>query len=91
MKAYVPRIPKMWYFLGLAVFKVELLAVKVGSKIKKKIDGKAVSKKRHGHNFDFFGPKRIARLLDIVEKPCYSFQTKKIKIVAVSHCSSEVK
>ena len=43
-----------------------------------------VKKKRHGHNFDFFGPKRIARLLDIVEKPCYSFQTKKIKIVAVS-------
>ena len=43
-----------------------------------------MSKKRHGHNLDFFGPKRIARLLDIVEKPCYSFQTKKIKIVAVS-------
>ena len=75
----------MWYFLGLAVFKVELLAAEVGSKFKKKIDGKAASKKkRHGHNFDFFGPKRIARLLDIVEKPCYSFQTKKIKIVAVS-------
>ena len=49
MKAYVPRIPKMWYFLGLAVFEVELLAVEVGSKIKKKIDGKAVLKKRHGH------------------------------------------
>ena len=30
VKAYVPRIPKMWYFLGLAVFKVELLAVEVG-------------------------------------------------------------
>ena len=46
MKAYVPRIPKMWYFLGLAVFKVELLAAKVGSKFKKKIDGKEVSKKK---------------------------------------------
>ena len=46
MKAYVPRIPKMWYFLGLAVFKVELLAVEVGSKIKKKIDGKAALKKK---------------------------------------------
>ena len=46
MKAYVPRIPKMWYFLGLAVFEVELLAVEVGSKIKKKIDGKAVLKKK---------------------------------------------
>ena len=37
MKAYVPRIPKMWYFLGLAVFKVELLALKVRSNFKKKI------------------------------------------------------
>ena len=85
MKAYVPRIPKMLYFLGLAVFKVELLALKVRSNFKKKIPPKKnVTKKRHGHNFDSFGPKRIARLLDIVEKPCYSFQTKKIKIVAVS-------
>ena len=46
MKAYVPRIPKMWYFWGLAVFKVELLAVEVGSKINKKIDGKAALKKK---------------------------------------------
>ena len=44
-KAYVPRIPKMWYFLGLAVFKVELLAPEVGSKFKKN-GGKAVSKKK---------------------------------------------
>ena len=43
-----------------------------------------VKKKRHGHNFDFFGLKRIARLLNYVEQPCYSFRTKKIKIVAVS-------
>ena len=43
-----------------------------------------VTKKRHGRNFDFFGLKRIARLLNYVEQPCYSFRTKKIKIVAVS-------
>ena len=36
----------MWYFLGLAVFKVELLAAEVGSKFKKKIDGKAALKKK---------------------------------------------
>ena len=42
MKAYAPRIPKMSYFLGLAVFEVELLAAEVGSKFKKKIDGKVV-------------------------------------------------
>ena len=46
MKAYVLSYPKMWYFLGLAVFKVELLAAEVGSKFKKKIDGKAASKKK---------------------------------------------
>ena len=46
MKAYVPRIPKMWYFLGLAVFKVELLAVEVGSNFKKKNDIKVVLKKK---------------------------------------------
>ena len=34
-----------------------------------------VTKKRHGHNFDFFGLKRIARLLNYVEQPCYSFQS----------------
>ncbi|MDP6384549.1 MAG: hypothetical protein QF385_15185, partial [SAR324 cluster bacterium] len=39
-----------------------------------------VKKKRHGHNFDFFGLKRIAQLLNYVEQPCYSFWTKKIKI-----------
>ena len=36
VKAYVPRIPKMWYFLCLAVLKVELLAPEVRSKFKKK-------------------------------------------------------
>ena len=46
MKADVLSYSKMWYFLGLAVFKVELLAAEVGSKFKKKIDGKAVSKKK---------------------------------------------
>ena len=45
MKAVVLSYPKMWYFLGLAVSKVELLAPEVGSKFKKKFDGNAVSKK----------------------------------------------
>ena len=51
MKADVLSFPKMWYFLDLAVFKVELLAVDVGSKFKKKIYGKALFKKRYVHNF----------------------------------------
>ena len=41
-------------------------------------------KKRHGHNFDFWGLKRIGRLINYVIKQCYSFQVSKIKIVAVS-------
>ena len=35
MKADVPRISKMWYFLGVALFKGELLPVAVGSNSKK--------------------------------------------------------
>ena len=41
-------------------------------------------KKRHGHNFDFSGLKRIAGLVHSISYPTYSFQPRKIKIVAVS-------
>ena len=41
-------------------------------------------KKRHGHNFDFSGLKRIAGLVHPISYPTYSFQVRKIKIVAVS-------
>ena len=46
LKAYAPRILKMWYFLGLAVFKVELLAIKVRSNSKKKSRIKKRSQKK---------------------------------------------
>ena len=36
VKADILSYPKMWYFLGLVVFKVELLAPEVESKLKKK-------------------------------------------------------
>ena len=45
---------------------------------------RGVKKKRHGHNFEFWGLKRIARPANHVWRPCYSFQTPKIDIVAVS-------
>ena len=35
-KADVQRFPKMWYFLGVRLFKGELLAVKVKSNFKEK-------------------------------------------------------
>ena len=41
-------------------------------------------KKRHSHNFDFSGLKRIGWVTNRVDKTCYSFQAWKIKIVAVS-------
>ena len=45
---------------------------------------KKCQKKRHGHNFDFLGLKRIAKVTRMVDQTCYSFQTRKLKIVAVS-------
>ena len=41
-------------------------------------------KKRHGHNIDFWGLKRIARTSNMVGTTCYSFQTSKIEIELVS-------
>ena len=55
VKAYVPRIPKMWYFLGLAVFKVELLAPEVGSNFKKRKWWKGGVKKKSRPQFLDFG------------------------------------
>ena len=50
----------MWYFLGLAVFKVKLLAPEVGSNLKKN-GGKAVSKKKSQPQFLDFGPEIESR------------------------------
>ena len=73
VKAEVLRFPKMWYFLGVRLFKGELLAVKVKSNFKK-----------NGSQFYFSGLKRIAKVTNRVDQTCYSFQAQKIKIVAVS-------
>ena len=40
-------------------------------------------KKKNCHNFDFSGLKRIAKVTHRVDYTCYSFQTRKLKIVAV--------
>ena len=44
---------------------------------------RGVTKKSHGHNFDFSGLKRIGWVTNRVDHTCYSFQTRKLKIVAV--------
>ena len=73
----------MWYFLGLAFFKVELLAAKVGSKLKKN-GGKAVSKKSHGHNF-WISHLKFNHALDIyISEGVIQFQVRNPKIVAVT-------
>ena len=45
---------------------------------------RGVKKKRHGHNIQFWGLKRIAGPTNHVRRPFYSFQTSKLDIVAVS-------
>ena len=45
---------------------------------------RGVTKKRHGHNNEFWGLKRIAGPANHVWRPGYSFQAPKIEIVAVS-------
>ena len=73
----------MWYFLDVRLFKGELLAVKVKSNFQKKNGSEEASKKKNCHNFDFSGLKRIAKVTHRVDYTCYSFQTRKLKIVAV--------
>ena len=46
VNADVLRFPKMWYFLGVRLFKGELLAVKVKSNFEKKMEGKEASQKK---------------------------------------------
>ena len=45
---------------------------------------RGVTKKRHGHNNEFWVLKRIAGPPNHVRRPCYSFQDPQINIVAVS-------
>ena len=45
---------------------------------------RGVTKKRHGHNNDFWGLKRIAGPPNHVRRPGYSFQAPKINIVGVT-------
>ena len=83
MKADVLSFPKMWHFLGLAVFKVELLALKVRSNFKKNPAKKDV-KKRYGHNFWISFVKLNHALEICVSEGVIQFHKRNPKIVAVS-------
>ena len=74
----------MWYFLCLAVLKVELLAPEVRSKFKKKLMEMRCQKKSHGHNFWIFDLK-FNHALDIyISEGVIQFQVRNPKIVAVT-------
>ena len=73
--------------IGFLSFWTGVIAAQSRKKVKfsgplAKIRG--VTKKRHGHNFQNRGLKRIAGVVNPIDYPCYSFQTSNLKIVAVS-------
>ena len=74
----------MWYFLGLAVFKLELLAPEVGSNFKKKCWKGGVKKKSHGHSF-WISDLKFNHALDIyISEGVIQFHGRNPKIVAVT-------
>ena len=75
----------MSYFLGVQLFKGELLAVKVQSFFNFFSTAKCgVAKKRHGHNFEFSEPALNQGGKKWVSQALIQRQVRKLKIVAVS-------
>ena len=68
------------FLRGVIAAQSRIMSAKV--EVSPKLGG--VKKKRHGHNFDFSGLKRIGWVTNRVDQTCYSFHAWKIKIVAVS-------
>ena len=68
------------FLTGVIAGQSQIMSAKV--EVSPKLGG--VKKKRHGHNFDFSGLKRIAGVVHPISYPTYSFQAQKIKIVAVT-------
>ena len=56
---------------------------KSGENWRKKSIERRRQKKKHGHNIDFWAPKRIACPSHMVGTTCYSFQASKVKVVGV--------
>ena len=71
-------------FLVLKVLSQSYWLSKSGENWRKNSLERRCPKKRHGHNIDFWGLKRIGRSTNMVGRSCYSFQTSKLKIVVVS-------
>ena len=68
------------FLTGVIAGQSQIMSAKV--EVSPKLSG--VQKKRHGHNFDFSGLKRMGWVTNRVDQTCYSFHVWKIKIVAVS-------
>ncbi len=76
VKADVQRFPKMWYFLGVRLSKgsywpSKSTDIEIWGPLAKL---RGVTKKRHGHNFDFSGLKGIAGVVHPISYLGYSFQ-----------------
>ena len=57
------------FLTGVIAGQSQIMSAKV--EVSPKLGG--VTKKRHGHNFDFSGLKRIGRVTNRVDQTCYSF------------------
>ena len=58
------------FLTGVIAGQSQIMSAKV--EVSPKLGG--VKKKRHGHNFDFSGLKRIGWVTNRVDQTCYSFQ-----------------
>ena len=68
------------FLTGVIAAQSQIMPVKV--KASPKLGG--VKKTRHGHNFEFSDPKRIAGVVIPISYLGYSFRIRKLKIVVVS-------
>ena len=83
----LPEVSENVVLFGRTIFLTGVIAVQSQQRAAKVCLSRKISdvtKKSHGHNFDFSGLKRIAGLVHPISYPTYSFQVWKIKIVAVS-------
>ena len=83
----LPEVSENVVLFGRTIFLTGVIAAQSQQRAAKVCLSRKISdvtKKRHGHNFDFSDLKRIAGLVHHMSYLGYSFQAQKIKIVAVS-------
>ena len=80
-----PQLSEYVWHIMVFIISVSVNCCQSQGNFQKNHSGKSsVTKKRHGHNFQIWGLKRIAWVVNRVDYTGYSFQTSILKIVAVS-------